>query len=1388
MPEVSAHHMVDTILFHPRGGLDVLLGIAGRQEKDWLEFKSAIEPSKDRPDEARLPKGLYAWHLARSLVAMANSVGGLLVLGLDDQNNPVSLEISDPQNFLVNKGQDAFMRHVVEERIFPESGEWHIGNGKKVSVNSRRLRLHVTPRMAMIRDKKVVVFMVKPITNNDDLLLVEETSPPREYIPVRPRGDVGRVDELFTQKTQSEWKASREMAPVEFQGMLETFLKGHGEKIDLKRIGETHAEPEARPELLREIIRLMEKHPEGLSIHNITDRVSADNSMDRVQDQLVLLSRQGLVNIVRGHLWRLSGMFPAHPSTHAVIGDMAGISRWADFRKLVHYYIDCNMASGDKGLVLWANRENNGFQQLADRLDWEALFCGEYIHLPDTTLAAPLKAGLGDDAACYLCGPLYNPGEGRPFLPIFINPCIVRWFKKEEIVGIALTGPPELNEEWINRVASSPEKRRQITETLLPNEFSDDEGSGDWQPPRTMRDLYRDLPKLFSEDQFVEPLCLSRPDPTDALDGIKKKGYYNRIILVTQKASIYTGRLLRELRQIASASDGDLDRTALISLLPNIPAAGGAMTTAVQEHQSKPLPQLQLLSPDQHRACGLASTGGITVITGPPGTGKSRVVANVMAQALLEGRSVLFSSRNHEALNAVVPYLNEFSKGVPLCGRLSLPYQDNAPDPLAEILHELFNNTTAADPKVRDEYQSVLFSLAQAQADLQKAHVNLEQTSRQFEETDQLTADAEQCLAEIGAAGEVVRKTFRELPSTGDLKRFLGELDRLPIPAGPRPVQFVVGIMRMFKLRMAIRRVRATLEKMQSMVSLKPYAGDLQLIGSPAADLSRRRELLEFWIRVCDAANLMIRAMNARAGLERLEAVDKIQQRIAHIQEVLCKLSRQAVSLRARAAGHAMEGKHIEAIDKLRSSLKRGISANRLQAMARKIFPDLLQYLPLWAVSNLSVGRYLPLAPGVFDLLVVDEASQCDIASVIPLLYRARRVMVVGDRQQLRFVSGLSRGMNERLRYRYKVEDSERFDRYDCRINSFFDLANGSASAGIQNRVLLRDHYRCHAGIANYFNRTFYNEALFINTDETKLKLVKGERPGICWTQVPADARAANGGGAVSDGQIKAICDELRRLADAKYPGTVGVVSPFRRQADRIRDAANEMFASNPPHHWDFRSDTADGFQGGERDIILFSLVGGPDMPSSCGWFYEQDPNRFNVAVSRARAMLRVFGDREWALSWSAGHDSRKHIQLLAGYPDSNEVHEESDPLAGRPPHPPVIGDPDRIGPVWEPKLAQALWDMGIPVQQQYPACGRYLDMALIRQGFKLGIEVDGEAYHRDASGNRKADDIQRDIVLIANGWHVKRFWVYQLRESWDQCVNEIKRFWENNGKNGAAP
>jgi very-short-patch-repair endonuclease len=310
--------------------------------------------------------------------------------------------------------------------------------------------------------------------------------------------------------------------------------------------------------------------------------------------------------------------------------------------------------------------------------------------------------------------------------------------------------------------------------------------------------------------------------------------------------------------------------------------------------------------------------------------------------------------------------------------------------------------------------------------------------------------------------------------------------------------------------------------------------------------------------------------------------------------------------------------------------------------------------------------------------------------------------------------------------------------------------------------VRLDLHFRSHDLIADYCNEAFYSNTLNVVTLTERLNIPTGMKPGIHWTHVAGKLEAGVTGAWCAD-EIEAVRRELATLAAGGYRGTIGVVTPFRQQMIRLRDSleAGDSLAPDFMERVRFLASTAHGFQGDERDLILFSLCGGPDMPEGATIFLRENPNLFNVAVSRARAVLHVVGNREWALTCSVPFIENLARRTL---PDAG---------AGRRARPEPYQSP------WEKVLAEALQQAGIAVVPQYPIAGRFLDLAILTPR-KIDVEVDGESIHRTAGGGRKDDDYWRDLQLQSLGWKVCRFWVYELRENLTACVQRVLNYLAN--------
>jgi len=421
----------------------------------------------------------------------------------------------------------------------------------------------------------------------------------------------------------------------------------------------------------------------------------------------------------------------------------------------------------------------------------------------------------------------------------------------------------------------------------------------------------------------------------------------------------------------------------------------------------------------------------------------------------------------------------------------------------------------------------------------------------------------------------------------------------------------------------------------------------------------------------------------------------------------------------------------------------------RARVMGR-LTPLMLNHLPLWAVTNLSVARALPLQPGLFDYVIIDEASQCDIASAIPLLARARRAVIVGDPAQLRHVTKLTHERELHLLEANGLLTPE-IGRWSYRTQSLFHLA--ASTPGVATH-LLRDHYRSAAAVVDYCNDAFYGRQLRVQTDEATLKPPPGQRPGIHWTHISGVIEGARSGCYAPD-EADAIVAHLKQLvAEQDYRGAVGIVTPFREQAKRINDRITDELLPDLIARGQLGAFTAHQFQGDARDLILLSLCLGPDMPAGSRVFIAESGNLMNVAVSRARAVCHVFGNREAAEASDIPHVVKLTRAVGLKPTDTSQVARFESP--------------------WEERLYDALRVRGIEPIPQYPLAGRRLDLAVIRNGRKLDVEIDGDRWHRDPSGRRKSSDLWRDHQIRSLGWLVKRYWVYQLRENLDGCVDDI--------------
>jgi very-short-patch-repair endonuclease len=420
-----------------------------------------------------------------------------------------------------------------------------------------------------------------------------------------------------------------------------------------------------------------------------------------------------------------------------------------------------------------------------------------------------------------------------------------------------------------------------------------------------------------------------------------------------------------------------------------------------------------------------------------------------------------------------------------------------------------------------------------------------------------------------------------------------------------------------------------------------------------------------------------------------------------------------------------------------------------------KLPPNILQAIlahrPLWLASVLGVPKRIPLEDHLFDLVIFDESSQCDIASALPLFARARRAVVVGDNRQLNFIPQLGQAQDRNLMQAQSLPVM-RMSRFAQSRQSLFDFAQRTPGA---QRILLRQQYRSVGPIVDYISREFYGSELKTAYDPKTINIPTGQKAGLAWTHVPAPALVdANN---VNRAEVAAITSHIKQLLiQENYTGTVGVTSPFRGQVHAIEEAVRAAIPSHKLEAAEFRVATVDGFQGQERDVILFSPTLCNTSRMTSVTFVQKDHRRLNVAISRARAVAHVFGDLDFARS--------RKVRSLAS-------------LAAAATEPRKRSGEGAFDSDWERVVYHALKDRGLNPMPQFEIAGRRLDFALFGPGeIKLDLEVDGRQFHETADGRRKQSDYWRDHQLKSLGWRVRRFWVDELARNMEACLDLVER------------
>ena len=783
-------------------------------------------------------------------------------------------------------------------------------------------------------------------------------------------------------------------------------------------------------------------------------------------------------------------------------------------------------------------------------------------------------------------------------------------------------------------------------------------------------------------------------------------------IILTKRPSVTAG-VLHELTQIAEQPSGIYRETALniINEEYNLSKDKSVPIKDMKEIKDfYPITPLSL-SDSQEKVIKNIDNNKFIAVQGPPGTGKSQTIVNLVAHLIANGKTVLVASRMDKAVDVVAERLNEL--GAPYlalrAGRLNYQKQ------LSYQLQDLLSGKVDLD----SEFEDSLF----AGVDDMKNHINM------------LKGAENKCEQIIKLENEwrnVSKETQMQENSVGEPQFIKAPLKKFEIES----------------IAVIIKTLENNIEKTGFFANIANFGGVNQL--------KKILKLKNFDVNYENLNRL-------KSELETAELVYKLRKIESDIQKTgnLHVLSEQIKQMKKKQKPLAVNILKNRRRESLKGLLRDQIKRQRLIVHAKSLvekrqnlqsriletedFKPLLEAFPCWCVTTYAVSGSLPLKPGMFDVAIIDEASQCDIASCFPILYRAKKAVIVGDDKQLPHLSFLEKAKEQSFLSQYGIPDKYQL-MWRFRTNSMFDLADYYS----MNSVMLDEHFRSLPPIIEFSNREFYGGRMRIMKKDTGMDKV------IEIVQVPdgkVDMDATRNLPEI-EALVKYLYDIIvedeRKNPD--NPVSIGVISPFRAQVEQLKVSISKVISEHMIRKHQIEVGTAHTFQGDERDVILMSWAYADNsFPQSL--VFLQKPNLFNVAVTRARNKVINFISKD--VKELPDGLFRHYTAYVEEYQNKLEALKNCN------------FDENIYKNSLEKEIAEAIRNLDHEVKAGVEIAGLSADLLVDN---KYIIEVDGVEDNKKSS----VSNMKKQAILERCGFDVKRVTYREWQYSQNACLDRL--------------
>jgi hypothetical protein len=625
------------------------------------------------------------------------------------------------------------------------------------------------------------------------------------------------------------------------------------------------------------------------------------------------------------------------------------------------------------------------------------------------------------------------------------------------------------------------------------------------------------------------------------------------------------------------------------------------------------------LSKNQSIAVNNCFNSHISYVQGPPGTGKSHTISGVILASFLLNKKVLVVAQKHNALDVVKNKISNFYDE-----NLTVPFIHFNKEDKAGLKNSLITMCNQGLPEKKD-LDILNLQITKTEDKLKQYVIHLERKINSLSVSLNNYANFYEKNEAIIEQKEV---TFNN-PAYGE------DLPEKLVPLRTQNLQFIEKVRnienKFFEFQCLTKYDHFGLKRFQKQFN------DTFKLGVDFHMLMKNRMLtsfLEDWFSLSWALGNTETMRNKLTEAHFLKSmryeISNIEKEISKIQSILFKQYHKKklfVSLLNKETNSE--------IQKFGKMLHWTRGDKVLEKMEQINYEKLLNAFPIWLSEIRNIGEILPNQAEMFDLVIVDEASQVNLAEILPIFYRAKHICIVGDHKQLGLnAAGLTFSLSKKFdkiiwnKYQPNGIDFDTATQRNLTITkaSILDLLRSEENKETFKYVMLDEHYRSLPGLTAFNNKEFYDNELKIMTEVPDKSLVS------CFAAIKVAGSRDNKINKIEAEEVvnsikfvigkKLAAEKKKELSETiklnsfvpEVP-TIGIISAVRDQVEYIKELLEEFSEEDFAKHR-LVCGTPEEFQGDEFDIVIISSTTDDDSRNNGHYANE---NRFNVASSRSR-------------------------------------------------------------------------------------------------------------------------------------------------------------------------